>query len=105
MRIALVVPGGVNRDGEHRVIPALLWLIERLARRHDVEVIALRQEVKRDVWNLFGATVRSVGPRPRGPRALDLILQASPTTPVRRVSLDLGGRARRGRAHRRSPLP
>lgn len=75
MRIALVVPGGVNRDGERYVIPALLWLIERLAQRHEVEVIALRQEVTRDVWNLFGATVRSVGPRPRGPRALDLILK------------------------------
>ena len=27
MRIALVVPGGVDRSGEYRVIPALLALI------------------------------------------------------------------------------
>ena len=32
MRIAIVVPGGVDRSGTERVIPALLWLIERLAR-------------------------------------------------------------------------
>jgi hypothetical protein len=43
MRVALVVPGGVDRSGEYRVIPALLALIERLAQRHEVQVFALRQ--------------------------------------------------------------
>jgi hypothetical protein len=36
MRIALVVPGGVDRSGENRVIPVLLALISRLSVHHDV---------------------------------------------------------------------
>jgi hypothetical protein len=28
VKIALVVPGGVDRSGSERVIPCLLWLIE-----------------------------------------------------------------------------
>jgi glycosyltransferase involved in cell wall biosynthesis len=61
MRIALVVPGGVDESGEDRVIPALLWLIERLARRHEVHVFALHQEpVPRD-WALLGARVHNIG--------------------------------------------
>src|SRR5687767_8438704 len=43
-RVALVVPGGVDRTGEYRVIPALLSLLERLATRFDVDVFALTQE-------------------------------------------------------------
>jgi hypothetical protein len=41
MKIALVVRGGVDRGGRERVVPVLLWLIERLARRLDLHVIAL----------------------------------------------------------------
>ena len=44
MRIALVVPGGVDRSLEYRVIPALLALIGRLAINNDVQVFALYQE-------------------------------------------------------------
>jgi hypothetical protein len=40
MRIALVVPGGVDRSARERVIPALLWLIERLARRESMGHVA-----------------------------------------------------------------
>ncbi|MQA90439.1 MAG: glycosyltransferase [Gemmatimonas sp.] len=61
MRIALVVPGGVNRDGEHRVIPAILWLIERLAPSHDVHVVVPRQEPRPARWPLLGATIHNVG--------------------------------------------
>ena len=61
MKIALVVPGGVDRSGRERVIPALLSLIERLARRHDVHVIALEQEPKYSCYDLFGATVTNLG--------------------------------------------
>ena len=42
VRIALVVTGGVDRSGREKVIPAVVWLIERLARQHDVFVYALR---------------------------------------------------------------
>ena len=61
MRIGLVVPGGVDRGGQHRVIPAVLWLIERLARSHDVQVIVPRQENEPGVWELLGARVHNIG--------------------------------------------
>ena len=35
MRIALIIPDGVDPSGRERVIPALLSLIKRLARRHE----------------------------------------------------------------------
>lgn len=66
MRIALVVPGGVDRSGTTRVIPALLSLIERLARRHEVHVFALRQEDAPGTWPLRGATVHNLGLPERG---------------------------------------
>ncbi|WP_158883547.1 glycosyltransferase family 4 protein [Rhodanobacter sp. L36] len=61
MKIALVVPGGVDRTGEFRVIPVLLALIERLARTHDVHVFALNQEPLAGHWKLVGATVHNIG--------------------------------------------
>lgn len=61
MRIALLVPGGVSRDGEQRVIPAILWLIERLAPFHDIHVVVPRQEPRPATWPLLGATVHNVG--------------------------------------------
>jgi len=61
VRIALVVPGGVDRSGTTRVIPALLSLIGRLARRHDVRVVALRQEESPGTWPLLGATIHNLG--------------------------------------------
>ena len=61
MRLAIVVPGGVDRSGTERVIPALLWLIERLARRHDVHVFALAQETAPSHYPLLGARVHNLG--------------------------------------------
>ena len=61
VRIAFVVPGGVDRSGTTRVIPALLSLLERLARRHDVHVVALRQEAAPGTWPLLGATIHNLG--------------------------------------------
>src|ERR1700693_1365893 len=61
MRIALVVPGGVDRSGEYRVIPALLALIVRLSARHDVHVFALNQEAQPGDWNLAGARIHNIG--------------------------------------------
>ncbi|MBV8503162.1 MAG: glycosyltransferase family 4 protein [Paucibacter sp.] len=58
MKLALVVPGGVDAGGEERVIPALLDLIERLARVHEVHVFVLRQHGR---WPLRGATVHGTG--------------------------------------------
>jgi len=60
MRLALVVPGGVDRSGEVRVIPALLALLTRLGRRHDVQVFALRQEPQPGQWALCGCTIHNL---------------------------------------------
>ncbi len=65
MNIAWVVPGGVDRSGTHRVIPVLLWLLERTARRHNVVVVALAQESEPAEWALCGARVINIGRRPR----------------------------------------
>jgi glycosyltransferase involved in cell wall biosynthesis len=61
VRIALVVPGGVDRSGEYRVIPALLALIRRLAVSHDLHVFALNQEPTPGQWRLEGARVYNIG--------------------------------------------
>jgi glycosyltransferase involved in cell wall biosynthesis len=62
VKIALIVPGGVDRSGSERVIPCLLWLIERLTRSGDeVHVFALNQEPKPGEWPLLGATVHNAG--------------------------------------------
>jgi glycosyltransferase involved in cell wall biosynthesis len=72
MRIGLVVTGGVDRSGRERVIPCLLWLIERLARRHDLHVFATYHEAAPCTYPLLGATVHDLGTRrvPRGWRRL-----------------------------------
>jgi glycosyltransferase involved in cell wall biosynthesis len=72
MRIGFVVEGGFDRSGRERVVPALLWLALRLARRHQVEVFALRHEAKPSTYPLVGATIHDLGGfRPRlGPGAL-----------------------------------
>lgn len=65
MRIALVVTGGVDPSGTRFVIPALLALIERLARVHEVHVYALQKDATPSTYPLLGATVHDLG-RPRG---------------------------------------
>lgn len=63
MKIAVVVPGGVDRSGEVRVVPALLALLKRMAERHEVHVFALRQEPQSAQWWLCGARVHNIGGR------------------------------------------
>jgi glycosyltransferase involved in cell wall biosynthesis len=81
MKIALVVPGGVDRSGEYRVIPALLALIRRLASAHDVHVFALSQEPTPGTWTLEGAHVHNIGARPTRPRAVRAILREHRVAP------------------------
>jgi len=69
VRIGLVVAGGVDRSGRERVTPALLWLIERLARRHDVHVFVLDYSESPCSYPLAGATIHDVG-RVGGPAGL-----------------------------------
>ncbi|MEO8621099.1 MAG: glycosyltransferase family 4 protein [bacterium] len=61
MKLALLMPGGVDRTGEDRVIHAFLWLIERLASRHEVHVFAFNQEPLPDEWPLLGAQIHNIG--------------------------------------------
>lgn len=70
MKVALLVPGGVDRSGTHRVIPFLLWFIERMAREVELHVFALKQEPRPGSWPLLGATVHNIGASPRGARLL-----------------------------------
>ena len=51
----------MDRSGRERVIPALLWLIERLAARHETHVFALAQEPLPADWTLRGAAVHNLG--------------------------------------------
>ena len=61
MKLALFLHGGVDRSGTERVIPSMLWLIERLARDHDLHVFAHSQERSPATWDLRGARVHNVG--------------------------------------------
>ena len=73
MRIALVVPGGVDRSGEYRVIPALLALIGRLSLHNEVHVFALNQEAQASDWDLAGAHIHNIGVRQKHLRAVRAI--------------------------------
>lgn len=74
MRVALIVPGGVDRSGEERVIPALLWAIERLARHHDVHVFSCHAGAPPARYALRGALVHTVAARAPALRLLAAIL-------------------------------
>ena len=62
MRVALVVPGGVDRSLTERVIPALLWLVAELGRRVEVVVFALGHGPEAGEWEIPGARVVDLGP-------------------------------------------
>jgi len=75
MKIAILTPGGVDRSGTERVIPHLLWQIERLTRGGDeVHVFAFNQEAVPGRWPLFGATIHNAGRKPRLLTVLKMLL-------------------------------
>ncbi len=75
MKIAIVTSGGVDRSGVQRVVPCLLWLIERLVRAGDeVHVFALHQEPEPGTWRLHGAAVHNAGYRHAGRRMFSQLL-------------------------------
>jgi len=61
VKLAIVVPGGVDRTGEFRVIPVFLALIKRLALVHEVHVFVLRQEIVAGCWEFAGARIHNIG--------------------------------------------
>src|SRR6202034_3208279 len=75
MKLALIVPGGVDRSGEYRVIPALLALIERLSVHQEVHVFALHQEPAPGEWDLLGARIHNIGPGATRVRAVTAVLR------------------------------
>ncbi len=81
MRVGLIVPGGVDRSGERRIIPVLLALIERLARVHEVEVFALHQEEAPAQWTLLGARIENIGRHGTRRRALAALHRAHRRAP------------------------
>lgn len=81
MKLALVVPGGVDRSGEYRVIPALLALIERLSVHHEVHVFALSQEPQPGAWDLLGARIHNIGRGATRVRAIRAILREHRSSP------------------------
>ena len=70
----MVLPGGVDRSGEYRVIPAFLALIARLSADHELHVFALHQEAAPGTWQLHGARIHNVGAGRTRLRALQAIL-------------------------------
>lgn len=56
------------------MVPCLLWMIERIARVHDVHVFALRQEPRPSRYELLGAHVHNIGARPQAARAFHAIV-------------------------------
>jgi glycosyltransferase involved in cell wall biosynthesis len=81
MKLALVVPGGVDRSGEYRVIPALLALIERLSVHHEVHVFALHQQPAPGTWDLLGARIHNIGRGATRPRAVSAVLREHRRSP------------------------
>ncbi|HWG59471.1 MAG TPA: glycosyltransferase family 4 protein [Candidatus Acidoferrales bacterium] len=75
MKIAMVVPGGIDPSGEYRVIPALLALVRRLASRHELHVFALAQEARPAKWNFEGAHIHNIGRPFTRARAIASILR------------------------------
>jgi glycosyltransferase involved in cell wall biosynthesis len=67
MRIGLVVTGGFDRSGRERVVPTLLWLVERLARHHQVHVFVIDYYREPCDYPLLGATIHDIGRVPGAP--------------------------------------
>jgi glycosyltransferase involved in cell wall biosynthesis len=94
VRIAIVVPGGVDRSGEYRVIPALIALIRRLAMHEEVHVFALRQQDRAGDWHLAGARIHNVGSRHtrlRAVRSICALHRAAPLSLVHSIWSGPGG--------------
>ena len=75
MKLGLVVLGGLAREPRDGTIPVLHWLVERLARRHDVHVFTMFGARRPDRYSLYGATIHHAGARATRWRTLTAILR------------------------------
>jgi glycosyltransferase involved in cell wall biosynthesis len=71
LRVGLVASGGFDRSGRTQVIPALLALVARLARRHEVHVFTLAQHPA-GTHPLVGATVHHLATQGTAPGSLGM---------------------------------
>jgi glycosyltransferase involved in cell wall biosynthesis len=85
VKIAIIVPGGLDRTGDYRVIPALLALIARLSSGHEIHVFALRQELRPGNWDLAGARIHNIGVGHTIARAISAILLEHRSSPFQLV--------------------
>jgi len=88
MRIGLVVTGGVDRSGRERMVPSIVGLIERLARRHDVHVFVLHHYREPCVYPLAGATIHDLGRVDGPPGFRRLIVRRRLAAAIEAVSAD-----------------
>lgn len=72
MKIALVAPGGVSNDTQY-TIPALMWLVDRLVKRHTVKVYLLHRAAAPTRESVFGAEVMIDGGKLRHLRTVQAI--------------------------------
>jgi len=61
MKIVMIVPGGFDPSGRKRIIPALLWLVERLSERNEVHICVAPGAGAPRTYPLVGATVHDLG--------------------------------------------
>jgi glycosyltransferase involved in cell wall biosynthesis len=85
MRIAMILPGGVDPGGRERVIPVLLALIERLAAHHTVLVVALSPPVGPWIYRLRGARVAHLVPPAGHSHAAGLLWRVAMLTQIVRA--------------------
>lgn len=83
MKLGLVVLGGVARRPEDGAVPCLHWLLERLARRHEVHVFSVFGAPRPDRYEFLGATVHHAGASPKTLRALAAIVAEHRRAPFR----------------------
>lgn len=97
MKLAMIVPGGVDRGATQRIIPVLLAQVERIAAVHELHVFALHQEAEPCSYPLLGATVHCVGAgRGATLRAARAILREHRRTPFALLHAVFGGSAAAG---------
>ena len=76
MRVLMIVPGGVEEQARLKTIPALMALIRRIAERHELVVVALRQEPHPRSYPLLGARVHNLGYVSGAPPGTNAVLWA-----------------------------
>jgi glycosyltransferase involved in cell wall biosynthesis len=79
MRIAYVVPGGVDPPGGERVIPFVHHLVGAMAARHEVTVIAVGHDTAPGEWTLHGARVVNVPVGRHGKADIARVLASVPS--------------------------